>query len=79
MAMQFLDFLCREDIAKMNFEYIYYSTPNEAVIESLSEEERSDETLVPNDEVTENCEVCVQQKPEIVDLENELWKKLKAE
>lgn len=79
MAMQFLDFLCREDIAKTNFEYIYYSTPNEAVIESLSEEERADETLVPADDVTENCEVCVQQNPEILNLENELWKKLKAE
>lgn len=79
MAMQFLDFLCREDIAKMNFEYIYYSTPNEAVIESLSEEERADETLVPEENTTENCEVCVQQNPEITDLENKLWKELKAE
>lgn len=78
-AMQFLDFLCREDIAKMNFEYIYYSTPNEAVIESLSDEERADETLVPKDEATANCEVCVQQNPEILELENELWKELKAE
>ncbi len=79
MAMQFLDFLCREDIAQMNFEYIYFSTPNEAVIDSLSEEERKDETLVPPDDATVNCEVCVQQNPEIVDLENEQWKKLKAE
>lgn len=79
MAMQFLDFLCREDIAQMNFEYIYYSTPNEAVVESLSEEEREDETLVPKDDATENCEVCVQQSPEILALENELWKQLKAE
>lgn len=79
MAMQFLDFLCREDIAKMNFEYIYYSTPNEAVIASLSEEERADETLVPKEDTTENCEVCIQQNPEIIDLENELWKELKAE
>lgn len=79
MAMQFLDFLCREDIAQMNFEYIYYSTPNDAVIEALSEEERADETLVPTENATENCEVCVQQEPEVVELENELWKELKAE
>ena len=78
-ANQFLDFLCREDIARLNFDYIYYSTPNEAVINGLSEEERADETLVPADDATKNCEVCIQQKPEIIDLENELWKKLKAE
>lgn len=78
-AEQFLDFLCREDIAQMNFEYIYYSTPNEAVIDALSEEERADETLVPAEAATENCEVCIQQESEIVGLENELWKELKAE
>lgn len=78
-AQQFLDFLCREDIARKNFEYIYYSTPNEAVIESLTEEERADETLVPPEDATENCEVCRQVEPEINDLMNELWKELKAD
>lgn len=78
-AQQFLDFLCREDIAAKNFEYIYYSTPNEAVIESLSEEEKANEALVPAEDATENCEVCVQAEPEIHDLMNELWKKLKAD
>jgi len=78
-AMQFLDFLCREDIATMNFEYIYFSTPNEAVIEGLSEEDRADEAMVPSDDATENCEVCIQTGAEAVDLMNELWKELKAE
>lgn len=78
-AQQFLDFLCREDMARKNFEYIYYSTPNEAVIEGLSEEQRADETLVPPESATENCEVCLQAEPEINDLLNELWKELKAD
>lgn len=78
-AHKFLDFLCREDVAKRNFEYIYFSTPNEAVINSLSAEERSDETIVPSEKATENCEVCVQTKPEITELMNDLWKKLKSE
>ncbi len=78
-AHKFLDFLCREDVAKANFEYIYFSTPNDAVIESLSEEERSDETIVPSENATENCEVCVQTEPKITELMNELWKKLKSE
>lgn len=78
-AEQFLDFLCREDIARKNFEYIYYSTPNDAVVEGLSEEEKADEALVPSEDATKNCEVCVQLSPEINDLMNEYWKELKAE
>lgn len=78
-AQKFLDFLCREDIARKNFEYIYYSTPNEAVIDGLSDEEKADETLVPAEDATDNCEVCVQQEPEITELMNELWKELKAD
>ena len=78
-AQQFLDFLCREDVAEMNFEYIYYSTPNEKVIEGLSEEDRANEALVPADDATENCEVSVQLDPEINDLMNTQWKELKAE
>ena len=35
-AQQFLDFLCREDVAEMNFEYSYYSTPNEKSDRGLS-------------------------------------------
>lgn len=78
-AQKFLDFLCREDIAKKNFEYIYYSTPNDAVVESLSEEERSDEALVPPEDATDNCEVTQQLEPESIELMNELWKELKAD
>lgn len=78
-AQKFLDFLCREDIAQKNFEYIYYSTPNEAVIESLSEEDRADEALVPSDDATKDCEVSLMTDEKTTDLMNELWKELKAD
>lgn len=78
-ARLFLDFLCREDVAQKNFEYIYYSTPNEAVIESLSDEEKADEALVPPANAIENCEVATITDGPANDLMNELWKKLKAE
>ncbi len=77
-AEKFLDFLCRKEIAKKNFEYIYYSTPNEAVINSLSEEDRNNEALVPSDESIKNCEVCTQTDKNAIDLMNKLWKELKA-
>lgn len=78
-AQTFLDFLCREDMAQKNFEYIYYSTPNQAVIDSLSEEDRNNEAMVPSDEATGGCEVCTQTDEATTALYNELWKELKAE
>ena len=78
-AAQFLDFLCREDVATANFEYIYFSTPNDKVIEGLDEEEREDESLVPSEHATDNCEVAIQAPDEITALMNDLWKQLKSE
>lgn len=78
-AQKFLDFLCREDVAMMNFEYIYYSTPNEAVIEELSDEERADEALVPSDDAMDNCEVYTMTNTETTEMMNRLWKELGAE
>jgi len=77
-AAKFLDFLCREDVAAKNFEYIYYSTPNEAVIAGLDEELLNDPSVVPTDDSTANCEVCTMADPEITNLYNDLWKEIKA-
>lgn len=78
-AEKFLDFLCREDIAMKNFEYIYYSTPNEAVINALSEEDQNNEALVPSEDVMDNCEVYKQLDEDTTSLLNDYWKKLKAD
>jgi len=55
-AMQFINFLCREDIAKMNFEYIYYCSPIQAVVDGLSEEDAAMDTINPSEEITSRCE-----------------------
>lgn len=78
-AQKFLDFLCREDVATKNFEYIYYSTPNEAVVESMDEELRNDPAITPTAADIQNCEVCTQTDEEVTKLYNDLWKELKAE
>ncbi len=38
-AEKFIDFMCREDIALKNFEYITYSTPNTAAQELIEDED----------------------------------------
>lgn len=78
-AEKFLDFLCREDVATANFEYIYYSTPNEAVVAAMDEELKENPAVVPTEESIANCEVCTQNDPATIELYNELWKELKAQ
>lgn len=78
-AAKFLDFLCREDIARKNFEYIYYSTPNEAVVANMEEELKNNPAIVPPDSDLENCEVCTQNDEKTIKLYNDLWKEFKAD
>jgi spermidine/putrescine-binding protein len=56
LAQKFIDFMCRPDIARMNMEYIYYSTPIQAVIDEMDEEEKSNTTLNPPEDVVARCE-----------------------
>lgn len=56
LAEQFINFMCRPDIARMNMEYIYYSTPIQAVIDEMDEEEKGNETLNPPEDVIDRCE-----------------------
>ncbi len=78
-AQKFMDFLCRPDVAKANFEFIYYSTPNDAVINDLDDELKNDPAIIPSDESVANCEVCTQVDDTTTELYNELWKELKAQ
>lgn len=77
-AQKFLDFLCREDIARMNFDYVYYATPNTAVYESLDDETKNDTTIFPSQDTIANCEVFVNLDEKGTDLYNQMWKELKS-
>ncbi len=56
-ALKFIDFLCRPEIALMNFEEICYCTPNSGAIELIDDPEvLADETLFPSDETIARCE-----------------------
>ncbi len=48
-AEKWIDFMCREDIALRNFEYITYSTPNIAAQENIEDEEiKNSEVAFPD-------------------------------
>lgn len=78
-AVKFLDFLCREDVAMKNFEYVYYSTPNEAVLGQIDQEEKEDDpSIFPPEDVIERCEIFQYLGQETEEFYNYMWKELKA-
>ena len=57
-AEQFIDFLCRADIAAKNYEYVGYAIPNTAAIELLGAEEYNASSVNnPPQDVLDKCEV----------------------
>ena len=77
-AELFIDFLNREDIAAMNFDYVYYPTPNLAVYESLDSELKEDTTVFPPEEILQKCEVYKYLGTDMERTYNQLWKELKS-
>ncbi len=77
-AELFLNFLCSEEIARMNFEYIYYSTPNKAVIESLDAEIVAETAIFPNDAIFEKASVFKYLGKDTEELYSKLWKNVKS-
>lgn len=78
-AEKFLDFLCREDVAMQNFNYVCYPTPNAAVKANLDIEVLSDTTIFPTTETLNNCTIYKKYNEELTTFSNYLWKKLKSE
>lgn len=55
----FINFMCRPDIARKNFEEIRYCSPIKQVVEGMSEEELASTALNPSDEMVARCEYYV--------------------
>lgn len=55
-AEAWIDFMCREDIALKNFDYITYSTPNKAAKELIEDDEIRNSTIAfPGQDVLNRC------------------------
>ncbi|MBR6771003.1 MAG: ABC transporter substrate-binding protein [Lachnospiraceae bacterium] len=79
-AEAFINFMCRPDIALMNFEYITYSTPNDAARELIEDEDiRYSEIAFPDLKQYANLETFQYLGPEADEMYNELWKEVKSE
>ena len=78
-AEKFINFLCRPDIALMNFEYITYSTPNEAARELIEDESiRNSEIAFPDLSKYDNLETFQYLGTESDQVYGDLWNKVKS-
>ena len=77
-AEKFLNFLCRDDIALMNFDFITYSTPNEAARELIEDEDIKNSTIAFPDLTQYDLEVFYYLGEETETLYNNAWKEVKS-
>lgn len=77
-ALKFLDYLCQDDVAEANFEYVYYASPILSVIENQDTETREMESINPSNETLRRCEVYRALDDESTTRYNTLWQSLKS-
>ena len=77
-ALKWIDFMCRADVAFINYEYLTYSTPNDAAREMMEDEDKNNEDLFPPDEVLAKCESLRDVGPDGDDLFSKYWKIFKS-
>lgn len=79
-AEAFINFLCRPDIAKMNFDYITYSTPNTAARELIEDPAiRNSKIAFPDASELERCETFQFLDDKNDAIYNKLWREIKSQ
>lgn len=78
-AEKFLNFLCRPEIMKMNFEYITYSVPSSKARELLLDEYKNSTIAFPALDSLKNCEVLKYVGKDGDSLYNQKWKEIMSE
>ncbi len=76
-AEALINFLCRPDIAQLNCEAIWYSSPNSGAIELMGEEYTSNTTMNPPAELLANCEYFNDIQGDFLEIYNALWLEVK--
>ena len=78
-AYQYINFLCRPDIAAMNAEYIGYSTPISEARELLPEDIKNSKVAYPDASVLQNPKMEIFNDPsDVISLYSSIWTQVKA-
>ena len=76
-AELFINFLCRPEIAKMNVEYICYSTPNQGAIDLMGEAYTGNHVQNPDEAVLAKCEFFNDIDPDFLSIYEAMWMEVK--
>lgn len=76
-AELFIDFMSRPDVAQMNCNEIWYSTPNVAAIELMGDEYRDNLTMNPTQEIVDRCEFFLDIQ-DFIQIYNTMWLEIKS-
>lgn len=79
LANQFINFICRDDVAQANIEYICYSTPLQTVYDNLDAEIQNNKIIYPDDDVLSRCESFVVLPDDTNQQMQDLWNEIIAE
>ena len=77
-AEKWINFLCRPDIAKKNFEYITYPTPNKGAFDLLDSDLQNNKAVFPDTDSLKNCEVFQYLGTDVDSIYKEYWKEVKS-
>lgn len=78
-AEVFINFLCRPDIAKKNFDYITYSTPNVPARDLVEDDAIRNSTIAfPDASELDRCETYNYLGTKFDNIYNELWREIKS-
>lgn len=78
-AEKWINFLCKAEVAAQNFDYLYYTTPNEAALDLIDDEYLKEKAVFPDEETIDRCESLVTLDAKTTELYSDYWKKVKAE
>jgi spermidine/putrescine-binding protein len=79
-AEAWINYLCKAEVAAKNFDYLYYTTPNEAALDVIEDEEAlANEAIFPTEETISKCESLRMLDQDVTDLYSKYWKQVKAD
>ncbi len=77
-AEQYINFMCRTDVATANAEYIGYSTPHTEALAALDPAVANDPMFYPDESVLGNTEVFITLDEKTLKMQKNYWIKLKC-
>ena len=77
-AERFINYMCKAKVAKRNFDYLYYTTPNTAAIKMIPSKYVSNPALFPSKETIARCTLLRNLDPDTTKLYGDSWKEVKS-